>query len=128
MQKLTFESLQSLSCNDIVYEFKEPIIDFIKIPPDSNKKPLFDRFVNGECEKIIDSMTQDEFDFFYRTSIFQERYKNMIISMLEFMTLIYEIWLNEKTSIREAFYKTQLEIKAKYPQPYYWGEFILVGE
>jgi CHAT domain-containing protein len=46
----------------------------------------------------------------------------------EFMSRFYEIWLNEKTSIREAFNKTQLEIKAKYPQPYYWGAFILVGE
>ena len=46
----------------------------------------------------------------------------------EFMTLFYDIWLNEKTSIREAFNRTQLEIKAKYPEPYYWGAFILVGE
>lgn len=46
----------------------------------------------------------------------------------EFMTRFYEIWLNEKTSIREAFNRTQLEIKVKYPQPYYWGAFILVGE
>jgi CHAT domain-containing protein len=46
----------------------------------------------------------------------------------EFMSRFYENWLNEKTSIREAFNKTQLEIKAKYPQPYYWGAFILVGE
>jgi CHAT domain-containing protein len=38
----------------------------------------------------------------------------------------YEIWLNENTSIREAFNKTQLEIMAKYPEPYYWGAFILV--
>ena len=46
----------------------------------------------------------------------------------EFMSRFYEIWLNEKTSIREAFNKAQVEIKAKYPQPYYWGAFILVGE
>jgi CHAT domain-containing protein len=46
----------------------------------------------------------------------------------EFMTRFYEIWLDEKTSIREAFNRTQLEIKAKYPEPYYWGAFILVGE
>jgi CHAT domain-containing protein len=46
----------------------------------------------------------------------------------EFMSRFYEIWLNEKTTIREAFNRTQLEIKAKYPQPYYWGAFILVGE
>jgi len=46
----------------------------------------------------------------------------------EFMSRFYEIWLNDKTSIREAFNRTQLEIKAKYPQPYFWGAFILVGE
>jgi CHAT domain-containing protein/tetratricopeptide (TPR) repeat protein len=46
----------------------------------------------------------------------------------EFMSRFYEIWLNEKTTIRVAFNRTQLEIKAKYPQPYYWGAFILVGE
>jgi CHAT domain-containing protein len=44
----------------------------------------------------------------------------------EFMTRFYEIWLNEKTSIREAFNRAQLEIKTKYPQPYYWGAFVLV--
>jgi CHAT domain-containing protein len=46
----------------------------------------------------------------------------------EFMSRFYEIWLNDKTTIRQAFNKTQLEIKAKYPEPYYWGAFILVGE
>jgi len=62
--------------------------------------------------------------------------KNIIMSLWkvddkvtqEFMTRFYEIWLNEKTSIREAFNRSQLEIKAEYPQPYYWGAFILVGE
>jgi CHAT domain-containing protein len=60
--------------------------------------------------------------------------KNVIMSLWkvddkvtqEFMTLFYEIWLNQKTTIREAFDKTQREIMAKYPQPYYWGAFILV--
>ena len=45
----------------------------------------------------------------------------------EFMTRFYEIWLEEQTTIRDAFNRTQLEIKAKYPQPYYWGAFVLVG-
>ena len=62
--------------------------------------------------------------------------KNIIMSLWkvddkvtqEFMSRFYEIWLNDKTSIREAFNKTQLEIKAKYAEPYYWGAFILVGE
>jgi CHAT domain-containing protein len=46
----------------------------------------------------------------------------------EFMSRFYEIWLNDRSTIREAFNKTQLEIKANYPEPYYWGAFILVGE
>ncbi len=46
----------------------------------------------------------------------------------EFMTTFYSNWLGDKSTIRVAFNKTQLEIKAKYPQPYYWGAFILVGE
>jgi CHAT domain-containing protein/tetratricopeptide (TPR) repeat protein len=62
--------------------------------------------------------------------------KNIIMSLWkvddkvtqEFMSRFYENWLNEKTTIREAVNRTQLEIKAKYPQPYYWGAFILVGE
>jgi CHAT domain-containing protein len=62
--------------------------------------------------------------------------RNMIMSLWkvddkvtqEFMTRFYEVWLNEKITIRQAFNKTQIEIKNKYPEPYYWGAFILVGE
>ena len=45
----------------------------------------------------------------------------------EFMTTFYSTWLSGKT-IREAFRETQLTIKEKYPRPYYWGAFVLVGE
>jgi len=29
---------------------------------------------------------------------------------------------------RSAFLKAQKELKAKYPNPYYWGAFVMVGE
>ena len=45
----------------------------------------------------------------------------------EFMTTFYTYWLEDKMSIREAFKSTRSTIKSKYPQPYYWGAFILVG-
>ncbi|MDC0302284.1 CHAT domain-containing protein, partial [bacterium] len=45
----------------------------------------------------------------------------------EFMTTFYTYWLEDKMSIREAFKSTRSFIKSKYPQPYYWGAFILVG-
>ena len=59
--------------------------------------------------------------------------KNIIMSMWkvddkvtqEFMTLFYSHWL-EGRPIREAFKTTQNTIKQKYPQPYYWGAFVLV--
>ena len=45
----------------------------------------------------------------------------------EFMSTFYSTWLSGKT-IREAFNETQLTIKEKYPQPYYWGAFVLFGK
>ena len=45
----------------------------------------------------------------------------------EFMTTFYTYWMEDKMSIREAFKSTRSTIKSKYPQPYYWGAFILVG-
>ena len=29
---------------------------------------------------------------------------------------------------RAAFLKAQKELKTKYPNPYYWGAFVMVGE
>ncbi len=45
----------------------------------------------------------------------------------ELMTAFYTHWFKTKNK-RVAFRKAQLELKEKYPQPYFWGAFILVGE
>lgn len=58
--------------------------------------------------------------------------KNVIMSLWkvddkvtqEFMTLFYTKLTSGQT-IKRAFTKTQLEMKEKYPQPYFWGAFIL---
>jgi len=44
---------------------------------------------------------------------------------VELMTLFYLNWL-AGTGIREAFFKAQLEMRAKY-DPYFWAAFVLVN-
>lgn len=59
----------------------------------------------------------------------------------ELMVSFYKNWLGAEDtrpirssrpyrsfSKREAFLKAQKELKAKYPNPYYWGAFVMVGE
>ncbi len=45
----------------------------------------------------------------------------------ELMVSFYENWLGGMSK-REAFNKAQTQLKAKYPHPYYWGAFVLIGE
>ena len=44
----------------------------------------------------------------------------------ELMTNFYSIWL-KGTEKHAAFRQAQLELRAKYPQPFYWGAFVLSG-
>ncbi len=60
--------------------------------------------------------------------------KSLIMSLWEvedaatelLMNTFYENWLSGMSK-SEAFRKAQLTLKAKYPQPFYWGSFILVN-
>jgi CHAT domain-containing protein len=45
----------------------------------------------------------------------------------EYMQIFYGHYAQGK-SIRESYNLTRNEIKQKYPQPYYWGAFVLVGD
>ncbi|TAE10440.1 MAG: CHAT domain-containing protein, partial [Bacteroidetes bacterium] len=45
----------------------------------------------------------------------------------ELMTAFYEQWFKLKDK-RKAFREAQLALKEKYPEAYYWGAFVLVGE
>lgn len=54
----------------------------------------------------------------------------------ELMVSFYRKWLTNRSdsselserSKRQAFLAAQKELKAKYPHPYYWGAFVMVGE
>jgi CHAT domain-containing protein len=45
----------------------------------------------------------------------------------ELMTTFYRIWLTQKIGMREAFRIAQQQLRKEYPQPYFWGAFVLVG-
>jgi CHAT domain-containing protein len=51
------------------------------------------------------------------------------------MADFYSLWLGKARgkksrpfNKRSAFLKAQKELKAKYPDPYFWGAFVMVGE
>jgi len=60
--------------------------------------------------------------------------KSLIMSLWEvedtatelFMNNFYEHWTSGMSKTA-AFHKAQLALKAKYPQPFYWGSFVLVN-
>lgn len=43
------------------------------------------------------------------------------------MSLFYQYALLEKLPTHEAFRKAQEQLRSRYPHPYYWGAFVLVG-
>ena len=45
----------------------------------------------------------------------------------EFMVSFYEHWLGGMSK-RQAFDQAQVQLRAKYDHPYYWGAFVLIGE
>lgn len=46
----------------------------------------------------------------------------------DLMTLFYENWITKKQTKHQAFINARKELRKKYPAPYYWGAFVMVGE
>ncbi len=46
----------------------------------------------------------------------------------ELMSSFYQNLLSKKMNKREAFRMAQTELMKKYPEPYYWGAFVMIGE
>jgi tetratricopeptide (TPR) repeat protein len=44
----------------------------------------------------------------------------------DFMVSFYKNWLTDRVSIREAFYKTQMEFRERFVNPYQWAGFVLL--
>jgi CHAT domain-containing protein len=42
------------------------------------------------------------------------------------MSTLYKIWL-QTNQLESSFVQAQKAVKDKYPEPYYWGAFVLLG-
>ncbi|NJL15189.1 MAG: tetratricopeptide repeat protein [Microscillaceae bacterium] len=46
----------------------------------------------------------------------------------DLMILFYDNWLSKRQNKRIAFINAQKELRKKYPEPFFWGAFVMVGE
>lgn len=90
--------------------------------------------VLSACETGLGDIKGSEGVFGLQRAFKMAGAKNIIMSLWhipdratkDFMTNFYENWMNDKSTIREAFNKTQLEMRDRFYDPYNWAGFILV--
>ena len=91
-----------------------------------------DLVVLSACETGLGDIKGNEGVYGLQRALKMAGVKNIIMSLwqipdketVEFMGMFYNYMLTLK-DIREAFYRTQKEMRAKY-DPYYWGAFVLM--
>jgi CHAT domain-containing protein len=94
-----------------------------------------DLVIMSACETGLGEIQNGEGVYGLQRAFQQAGAKTVVISLWkvsddatqELMTAFYSNLLEKKLSKRDSFNQAQQSLMRRYPQPYYWGAFVMVG-